>query len=122
MAEAYLRLYAGDRAAVWSAGLETHGVNPRAIAIMKEDNIDISGQTSNHVDEYRAIAFDMIITVCDNARERCPLLPSKARHFHHSFPDPAKEKGSEAGIMDSFRAVRDEIREYCRQFAETVLL
>jgi len=116
MAEGYLRHFAGDKAEVYSAGVETHGVNPLAIEIMREDGIDISGHTSNNVDEYRDIDFDIVITVCDNARERCPYFPSKARKFHHNFPDPAKATGTHEEIMDRFREVRDEIKKYCKQF------
>ena len=74
----------------YSAGVETHGVNPKAIQIMKEDNIDISKHTSNNVNEYRDIDFDYVITVCDNVKEQCPYFPSKAKKFHYNFPDPAK--------------------------------
>ena len=94
IAEGYLRHFAGENAAIYSAGVEIHGVNPRAIATMKEDAIDISHHTSNHVDEYRHIDFDYIITVCDSARERCPVFPSTAKQFHQNFPDPAKATGS----------------------------
>ena len=85
IAEGYLRHYAGENSNVYSAGVETHGVNPRAISIMNEVGIDISNHTSNHVDEYRNINFDFIITVCDNAKERCPYFPSKAERFHYNF-------------------------------------
>src|SRR3546814_18645924 len=78
----------------YSAGSETHGVNPRAIQTMKEDGLDISGHTSNHVDEYAGIDFDFVITVCDNARENCPYFPAHAQKFHHDFPDPASANGS----------------------------
>lgn len=121
IAEGYLRHFAGDKAVVYSAGVETHGVNPRAITIMQEDGIDISQHTSNNMDEYRDIDFDFVITVCDNAKERCPFFPSKAQKFHHNFPDPAKATGSEEEIMAQFRAVRDEIKEYCRNFVSTNL-
>lgn len=118
IAEGYLRHFALDRAEVYSAGVETHGVNPRAITIMKEDGIDISGHTSSHVDEYRDIDFDFVITVCDNALERCPYFPTNARKFHYNFPDPAKATGSEEEIMASFRAVREQIKAYSRDFIE----
>ncbi|MEY4203687.1 MAG: hypothetical protein RL013_1390 [Bacteroidota bacterium] len=118
IAEGYLRHFADGRAEVYSAGVETHGVNPRAIAIMKEDGIDISGHTSNHVDEYRDIDFDFVITVCDNALERCPYFPTNARKFHYNFPDPAKATGSEEEIMASFRAVRELVKAYSRDFIE----
>jgi arsenate reductase len=113
LAEGYLRFFHGENANVYSAGVETHGVNPRAIATMKEDGIDISAHTSNHVDEYLAIPFDLIFTVCDHASERCPIFPSTAKRIHHNFPDPAKATGSEEEILAEFRRVRDEIKSYC---------
>ena len=119
IAEAYLRHFAGDKAEVYSAGVETHGVNPGSIATIKEDLIDISAHTSNNVDEYRNIDFDLIITVCDNAKERCPYFPSRAKRFHHNFPDPAKFKGSPEETVAEFRRVRSMIKEYCRKFIAT---
>lgn len=121
IADGYLKHFAGDRATIYSAGVETHGVNPRAIAIMAEDSIDISGHTSNHVDEYLGIDFDHVITVCDNAVERCPVFPSTAQKWHHNFPDPAKATGTEIEIMSEFRKVRDMIKKYCSNFVETNL-
>ena len=118
IAEGYLRHYAGENANVYSAGVETHGVNPRAISIMKEVGIDISNHTSNHVDEYANIDFDFIITVCDNAKERCPYFPSKAERFHYNFPDPAKAVGTEEEIVNEFRRVRVLIDEYCKDFVQ----
>ncbi len=121
IAEGYLRAFAGDKAEVYSAGVETHGVNPKAIAVMKEDGIDISNHTSNNIDEYRDIRFDIVITVCDNAKERCPFFPSKAKKFHQNFSDPAKATGTPEEIMDEFRSVRDMIKEYARELvAENV--
>ena len=93
IAEGYLRYFAGDKAMVYSAGVETHGVNPRAIATMKADGIDISNHTSNLVTEYRDLDFDYVITVCDNAKERCPFFPSKAQKFHYNFQTLLKCKG-----------------------------
>ncbi len=116
IAEGYLRHYAGNKAEVFSAGVEVHGVNPMAIATMKEDGIDISNQTSNHIDDYKDIDFDFVITVCDNARERCPHFSGHAAKFHQNFPDPAKAKGTEDEILDKFRIVRMMIQEYCRKF------
>jgi len=116
IAEGYLRHFAGDKAEIYSAGIETHGVNPRAIETMKEDGIDISKHTSNNVEEYRNIDFDYVITVCDNAKENCPIFPSKAIKLHQNFPDPAKAQGTESEIKDEFRHVRDQIKEYCKQF------
>lgn len=118
LAEGYLRHFAKDKAEVYSAGVETHGVNPRAVAIMEEDGIDISGHTSNNMDEYRDIDFDYVITVCDNAKERCPFFPSKAQKFHHNFPDPAKATGSETEIMKQFRSVREQIKAYSSDFVQ----
>lgn len=116
MAEGYLRHFAGDKAEVYSAGVETHGVNPRAIQIMKEDGIDISDHTSNNINEYKGVDFDFVITVCDNARERCPFFPSHAKKFHYNFPDPAKASGTEEEIMQQFREVRDMIKTYSKDF------
>lgn len=116
IAEGYLKHFAGNKANVYSAGVETHGVNPRAIATMKEDGIDISGHTSNHIDEYRNIGFDFIITVCDNAKERCPYFPSNAVKFHYNFPDPARATGTDEEIMEQFRSVRQQIKDYCEKF------
>lgn len=118
MAEGYLKYYAQGRASIYSAGVETHGVNPKAIQTMAQDGIDISAHTSNHVDEYAHIAFDHIITVCDNARERCPYFPSQAQRFHHNFPDPAKVIGTDVEIMHEFASVRDMIKVYCREFVD----
>lgn len=118
LAEGYLKHFAKDKAEVYSAGIETHGVNPRAIAIMKEDGIDISKQTSNNVSEYRDMDFDYVITVCDNANEQCPVFPSTAKKFHHNFPDPAKATGSEEEIMEQFRNVRDQVKEYSKAFVK----
>ena len=116
IAEGYLRHFADNKAKIYSAGIETHGVNPRAIAIMKEDGIDISKHTSNNIDEYSKIEFDYVITVCDNAKENCPYFPTKAKKFHYNFPDPAKAKGTEEEIMQQFREVRELIKSYSKQF------
>lgn len=116
IAHGYLRHFAGDKAEIYSAGVETHGVNPRAVQIMKEDGVDISNHTSNNVDEYVGIDFDYVITVCDNAQERCPVFPSKAQKIHHNFPDPAKATGSEEEIMNEFRRVRGLVKGFCEGF------
>ena len=118
IADGYLRHFAKDRAEIYSAGVETHGVNPRAIATMLEDGIDISNHTSNNLEEYIGIDFDFIITVCDHANERCPVFPGKAKKFHHNFPDPAKATGTEEEIMGQFRQVRQQIKDYCRDFVD----
>jgi len=115
LAEGYLRHFYGETATIYSAGVETHGVNPRAIQIMLEDSIDISAHTSNHVDEYLHIPFDLILTVCDHASERCPIFPSSAKRIHHNFSDPAKASGTEEEILEAFRKVREEIKSFCRE-------
>src|SRR6478735_3968773 len=117
IAHGYLEFFGKGKLQVFSAGIETHGVNPRAVAIMKEDGIDISHHTSNNVNEYANINFDYVITVCDNAKENCPYFPATVKSFHHNFPDPAKAKGSEEEIMKSFREVREMIKTYTRDFA-----
>ncbi|MFO0415248.1 MAG: arsenate reductase ArsC [Bacteroidota bacterium] len=116
IAEGYLRFFAGNKADIYSAGVETHGVNPKAILIMREDGIDISRHTSNNIEEYRALEFDFVITVCDNAKERCPYFPAKAKIFHYNFPDPAKATGTEAEVLNEFRRVRELIKDYCNKF------
>ena len=121
MAEGYLRHFAGSKAVIYSAGVETHGVNPKAVATMKEDGIDISGHTSNNVTEYRDIGFDYIITVCDHAKERCPVFPSRAVMLHYHFPDPAKFQGTEEAVTKAFARVRDLIKTYASDFVQTYL-
>ena len=117
IAHGYLAYFANtDNVTVYSAGVETHGVNPKAISIMKEEGIDISNHTSNNVDEYFDIPFDYVITVCDNAKERCPFFPTKAVKFHYNFPDPAKATGTEEEVLAEFRKVRTMIKEYCQDF------
>ncbi|MCO5278446.1 MAG: arsenate reductase ArsC [Saprospiraceae bacterium] len=116
IAEGYLRHFTNNKADVYSSGVETHGVNPKAIATMQEDGIDISNQTSNNIDEYRNIDFDFVITVCDNAKERCPYFPTKAKMFHQNFPDPAKATGTDEEINAEFRKVRQLIKDYCKLF------
>ncbi|WP_345948142.1 MULTISPECIES: arsenate reductase ArsC [unclassified Mucilaginibacter] len=118
LAEGYLRHFAGINAQVYSAGIETHGVNPKAIQVMAEDGIAISHHTSNHVDEYLTIPFDYVITVCDNANEACPFFPGNAQRFHYNFPDPAKATGTPEEIMNEFRRVRDMIKKYAASFVK----
>jgi arsenate reductase (thioredoxin) len=116
MAHGYLQHFGGNNVNVYSAGIETHGVNPKAIAIMKEDSIDISHHTSNNVNEYGAMEFDYVITVCDNAKEACPYFPAKVKVLHRNFPDPAKATRTEQQITNAFRATRDLIKAYCQEF------
>ena len=120
MAHGYLKEFANNKATIYSAGIETHGLNPGAVSTMAADGIDISNHTSNHVDEYASVDFDFIITVCDHANENCPFIPSKnAKRLHHNFSDPSKVKGSELEVTTAFVNTREEIKEYCRKFIET---
>ncbi|MCW7494562.1 arsenate reductase ArsC [Leptospira sp. 2 VSF19] len=121
MAEGWMRFYAKDKANVYSAGIETHGVNPKAIATMKDIGIDISNHTSNHINEYKDIPFDFLITVCDHAKENCPYFPSDAKRFHHNFSDPSKLLGTEEEVKAAFANTREEIRKYCENFVNQEL-
>lgn len=118
MAHGYLQHFAGDRAEVLSAGVETHGLNPRAVQVMVEDGIDIAHHTSNHVDEYADRTIDYVITVCDSAAERCPVWIGRTHRTHHSFEDPSKGNGSSEEVMDNYRRIRDQIRAFSQEFAE----
>ena len=121
IAEGYLKALSPDGTTIYSAGIETHGVNPKAIETMNEDGVDISNHTSNHVDEYNHVDFDYIITVCDHAKERCPYIASKAFRFHLNFPDPAKAEGTEEEINAQFAEVREMIKSYCKEFISAYL-
>lgn len=116
IAEGYLKYFASNKAQIYSAGIETHGVNPKAIESMKRDGIDISTHTSNNIDEYMHIDFDYVITVCDNAKESCPYFRTNAIKFHYNFPDPAKATGTSEEVMEQFREVREMIRKYTQNF------
>jgi len=114
----YLEQLLGDQATVYSAGVEVHGVNPKAVQVMAEDGVDIAHHTSNHVDEYAAVPFDYVLTVCDHANEVCPVFPSSAKKLHHNFPDPAKATGSAEEVMQQFRSVRDQVKMYANDFVQ----
>jgi len=116
MAEGLLRHDAGDRFEVFSAGTRPGRVRPEAIAVMRELGIDISGHRSKHVDEFAAQQFDYVLTVCDNAKESCPVFPGQAVRVHHGFDDPSAIEGPEDERLHVFRRVRDEIRAYLRSF------
>jgi len=117
MAHGYLKTLQLNRAKIYSAGVETHGLNPGAVAIMAEDNIDITEHSSNHVDEYMGIDFDYIITVCDHAKENCPYIPAKnAVRIHHNFFDPSKVEGSNGKKHAAFEKARNEIKDFCQKF------
>jgi arsenate reductase len=116
MAEGLLRYDAGDRFEVFSAGTKPNQVRPEAIAVMRELDIDISGQRSKRVDEFTGQHFDYVLTVCDNAKETCPIFPGKTIAIHHNFEDPVTVQGSEAERLAAFRRVREELREYLQKF------
>lgn len=117
MAEGLLRHDHGDRFDVASAGTRATLVRPEAIAVLQEIGIDISTHRSKTVDEFQDRPFDYVLTVCDSARETCPIYPGHANRLHHAFPDPAAVTGSEADRLAAFRQVRDQIRAYLRQLA-----
>jgi len=117
MAHGYLNQFAANQATIYSAGIETHGINPGAAAIMKEDGIDISQHTSNQVDEYADVDFDFIITVCDHAKENCPYIASpNAVRLHHDFLDPSKLVGTDEEKHAAFLKARTEIKDYMNAF------
>lgn len=118
MAEGLLRHDAGERFDVESAGTKPGQVRREAIAVMKEIGVDISGHRSKSVDEFSGQSFDYVLTVCDNAKEICPLYPGHTNRLHHNFEDPAAVQGSEEERLGAFRRVRDEIRSYLRTFPE----
>ncbi len=117
MAEGLLRHDAGDRFEVFSAGTKPSPIRPEAIQVMRELGIDISGQRSKSVDEFAGQSFDYVLTVCDNAKETCPIFPGKTVAIHHNFQDPAALQGSDDAKIALFRRVRDEIREYLHGFS-----
>ena len=122
MAHGYLNAMASDRAHIYSAGIETHGINPGAAATMAKDGIDILSHTSNHVDEYRDIKWDFIITVCDHAYENCPFIPApNATRLHKNFYGPSKFEGDLEETEAAFAKARDEIKAYCQDFVATHL-
>ena len=116
MAEGLLRHDSGDRFKVESAGTKPSRVRPEAIQAMLEIGIDISAHRSKSVDEFAGETFDYVLTVCDHAKESCPIYPSHSNRLHHNFQDPAAVDGSEEQRLAAFRRVRDEIRMYLRSF------
>ena len=118
MAEGLLRHFAGDKFEVFSAGVEPTQVNPLAIAAMKEIGIDISKHKSKSVAEFSGQQFDYCITVCDNAKQACPVFPGKYRKIHWGLEDPAQFRGTEEEKLDVFRKIRDKIKENVTGFLE----
>ncbi|MDC7231984.1 MAG: arsenate reductase ArsC [Spirochaetales bacterium] len=120
MAEGWMRELHGDEYNVYSAGIETHGLNPNAVQVMKEAGVDISGHKSTLASDYRDINFDVVITVCGHADENCPVFLGKTNKIHHGFDDPprlAAEIEDEAEKLVPYRRVRDEIRDYLKDFS-----
>ena len=113
MAEGILRLLAGDRYSVYSAGTQPRGVDPRTIEVMNEIGVGLSGQVSKHLDEFVGQHFDYVITVCDRAKERCPPFPGAAP-IHWGFDDPVEAPGDVQEQLRQFRKVRDEITRRIR--------
>ena len=123
MAEGWARHLKGDVLEPYSAGIEVHGMNARAVRVMAEAGVDISGHRSKHVSEWKDIAFDYVVTVCDNARESCPLFPGRTRVVHRSFEDPprlAREAKTEEEALDHYRRVRDEIKVFVLTLPESL--
>jgi arsenate reductase len=117
MAEAWARRLHGERMQVWSAGVAPAGVDPRAVQVMAERGVDLSGHRSKHVDELSDVEFDLLITVCDRARESCPVFPGAARRVHAGFDDPphlARGAADEEQALEHYRRVRDEIEAFVR--------
>lgn len=123
MAEGWARHLKSEIIEAWSAGIETHGMNPNAVKVMAEAEVDISRYRSKHLDEVKHIPFDWVITVCDNANESCPIFPGKVKRFHVSFDDPprlAKNARSEEEALFHYRRVRDEIRAFVDSLPEVL--
>ena len=120
IAEGWARHLKGDVIEPYSAGIHPIGVNPRAIKVMAEAGVDISGQTSKHIDELPGIDFDYVITLCDNARGHCPVFSGKAKVIHKPFDDPYFASGSEEQILTTFRKVRDDIRTFVETMPESL--
>lgn len=116
MAEGWIKYYAGNAAEVWSAGIEAHGLNKYAVKSMMDAVMDISLQKSKTINELPDIKFDYIITVSDEAKEKCPFQPGDAKFIHKSFDDPATATGTEEEIMDIFNDVRDEMEDFVFDF------
>ena len=115
----------GSRLEVYSAGIETHGLNPNAVKVMQEVGIDISNQTSQNLTEFSDIPVDFVITVCAHAHETCPLFPGDAIVIHHGFDDPPKlaaDATTEDEALSHYRRVRDDIRAYVEELPETLHL
>lgn len=121
MAEGFARSLGQGRIEAYSAGVEPTRLNPHAVAVMREKGIDISGQRSKVFDEELARQMDVVITVCGNADERCPILPPEVKRLHWPLEDPAAAKGTELEVLAEFRKIRDQIEKHVRALAQTVM-
>ena len=118
MAEGWARALKGDVIEAYSAGIETHGMNPNAVKVMAEAGVDISGQRSKHLDELKGVDFDLVVTVCGHAHENCPWFPGGAKVVHVGFDDPpklAKAARTEEEALNQYRRVRDAIRAFVEE-------
>ena len=123
MAEGWAHQLQPDSIEAFSAGIETHGLNSNAVAVMAEAGVDITVQKSQHVDEFKHIEFDYVVTVCDNAAESCPVFTGNARVIHQPFDDPprlARNAATEEEGLDQYRRVRDEIRDYVAELPDNL--
>lgn len=123
MGEGWARHLKADTIEAYSAGIETHGLNPNAVKVMAEAGIDITSQKSQHVDEFKHIDFDYVVTVCDNAAKSCPVFPGNAKVIHQPFDDPprlARQAANEEEGLAHYRRVRDEIRDYVASLPNTL--
>ena len=120
IAEGWAKHLKSDTIEVFSAGIKPIGVSKRTIRIMAEVGIDISKNTSNHIDDFDGIDFDYVVTLCDSARQNCPVFPHKAKVVHHPFEDPYFADGSDEQVMSVFRKVRDQIKEYVLTLPESL--
>jgi arsenate reductase len=121
MAEGWARYLKGDLIEPYSAGIETHGLNPDAVKVMAEAGVDISSHRSKHLDEVREVSFDYVVTVCDQAHESCPVFPGKTKIVHVGFDDPprlAKDAKTPEEALDCYRRVRDEIRSFVEKLPD----
>ena len=123
MAEGWIRALRNDLIEAFSAGVQTHGLNPLAVRVMAEACVDISHHRSKLVDEFTGIPFDVVITVCDDARESCPVFPGMVKTIHRSFDDPpflARNSKSEEEALSHYRRVRDEIRSFVKTLPDSL--
>ncbi|HBT49903.1 MAG: Protein-tyrosine-phosphatase [Caldanaerobacter subterraneus] len=120
MAEGFGKFYGGDDFEVYSGGVEAHGLNSKAVEVMKEIGIDISNQTSDLIDENILFKADYVITLCGDARDKCPALPPSVKSLHWELEDPARAEGTEEEIMNKFREVRDIIKEKVKALIEEI--